>query len=48
MLCRENKKDIDEIKDTYVSGLTFHYVDTVKDVLDFALLEEKVKDAIAL
>ena len=48
MLCRENKKDIDEIKDTYVSGLTFHYVDTVKDVLDFALLDEKVKDAIDL
>lgn len=48
MLCKENKKDIDEIKESYLEGLTFHYVDTVKDVLDFALLPEKVKDAIEL
>ncbi|MGM9802753.1 MAG: S16 family serine protease, partial [Muribaculaceae bacterium] len=48
MLCRENKKDIEEIKDKYLVGLTFHYVDTIKDVLDFALLPEKVKDAIEL
>ena len=44
MLCKENKKDIEDIKETYVKGLTFHYVDTIKDVLDFALLDEKVED----
>ncbi|MBR4840158.1 MAG: endopeptidase La [Paludibacteraceae bacterium] len=44
MLCKENKKDIEDIKETYVKGLTFHYVDTIKDVLDFALLNEKVED----
>ncbi|MGN0214888.1 MAG: endopeptidase La [Muribaculaceae bacterium] len=48
MLCRDNKKDIDEIKEVYLKGLTFHYVDTIKDVLDFALLPEKVKNAIEL
>lgn len=48
ILCRENKKDIAEIKEAYLEGLTFHYVDTIKDVLEYALLPEKVKDAIEL
>ena len=48
ILCKENKKDIDEIKETYLSGLTFHFVDPVKEVLDIALLPDKVKDAIEL
>ncbi|MDR2813973.1 MAG: endopeptidase La [Prevotellaceae bacterium] len=33
----ENKKDIDEIKKEYLQGLTFTYVDAIKDVLKFAL-----------
>ncbi len=45
ILCKENKKDIQEIKPEYVSGLTFHYVDDVKEVLDLALLKTKVKNA---
>ncbi|MCR5014782.1 MAG: endopeptidase La, partial [Bacteroidales bacterium] len=48
ILCRANEKDIAEINDIYLRGLTFHYVDTIKDVLDYALLDEKVKDAIEL
>lgn len=48
ILCEDNKKDIDEIKDTYLKGLTFHYVKTIKDVINFALLPEKVVDAIEL
>ncbi|MGN0229929.1 MAG: endopeptidase La, partial [Muribaculaceae bacterium] len=48
ILCKENKKDIDEIKDSYLSGLTFHFVDIVKEVLELALLPDKVKDAIEL
>lgn len=48
ILCEANKKDIDEIKETYLSGLTFHYVKTIKDVINFALLPEKVEDAIEL
>ncbi|HAP50039.1 MAG TPA: hypothetical protein DCQ56_02315, partial [Porphyromonadaceae bacterium] len=48
ILCQENKKDIDEIKPVYINGLTFHYVNTIKDVLDFALLPEKVPDAVEL
>lgn len=48
ILCHENKKDIDEIKDVYLKGLNFHYVKTIKDVIDFALLPEKVENAIEL
>ena len=48
ILCRDNEKDINEINARYLVGLTFHYVDTIKEVLDFALLDEQVKDAIKL
>lgn len=37
MLCYQNRKNIEEIKDIYLKGLTFHYVKTVKEVWDFAL-----------
>ena len=48
ILSEENKKDIDEIKDTYIKGLSFHYVRNIKEVLDFALLDEKVDHPIQL
>jgi ATP-dependent Lon protease len=41
ILCSENRKDIDEIKPVYLKGLSFHYVDDAKQVLDFALIDEK-------
>ena len=44
MLCEENRKDIDEIPATYLKGLHFHYVETILDVWDFALTDEKVKN----
>ena len=46
MLCQDNKKDIQEIPDVYLKGLNFHYVNTVADVWDFALLQEKVASPI--
>ncbi|MDL2215198.1 endopeptidase La, partial [Dysgonomonas sp. OttesenSCG-928-M03] len=36
ILCKDNKKDIDEIKESYVKGLKFHYVSDIKEVLDIA------------
>ncbi|MFW5767380.1 MAG: endopeptidase La [Bacteroidota bacterium] len=45
LLSRRNEKDIMEVKDMYKKGLSFHYVDSILDVLEFALLKEKVKDA---
>ncbi|MDR1879626.1 MAG: endopeptidase La [Tannerellaceae bacterium] len=42
VLCKENQKDIHEIKPDYLNGLTFHYVDDIREVVEFALLKEKV------
>lgn len=44
VLCEENRKDVEEINQTYVEGLTFHYVADIMQVIDTALLDEKVKD----
>jgi ATP-dependent Lon protease len=42
IMCRDNKKDIDEIPDVYLNGVSFHYVENVQDVWDFALTNEMV------
>ena len=42
ILCKENQKDIEEIKADYVKGLTFYYVEDIRQVIDLALLKEKV------
>jgi ATP-dependent Lon protease len=44
ILSKENKKNIDEINTMYLKGLQFHYVNDIKEVLDFALLKEKVRE----
>ena len=44
ILCNQNKKDIDDIAQKYIKGLKFHYVETIKDVLEFALLDEIAKN----
>ena len=46
ILCKENKKDIDEIKQEYLTGLTFHYVSDMKEVLNLALTKDLVKNPI--
>lgn len=35
VICEENRKDIEDIKEIYVKGLEFHYVNTIADVIDF-------------
>jgi ATP-dependent Lon protease len=45
ILCHENKSDIDEIKPEYLTGLTFHYVKEMSEVLAIAITNEKVKKA---
>ena len=37
ILCQENKKHIEEIKEDYIKGLQFHYVNTMQEVLALAL-----------
>lgn len=45
ILSEENRKDIEEIKADYIKGLKFHFVDTMMEVLEIALLKQKVKGA---
>ncbi len=44
ILSEDNRKDVKEIKDIYIRGLKFHYVDSIMEVLDLALLKQKVKN----
>ena len=46
IMCRDNKKDIDEIPSIYLSGINFHYVENIQDVWDFALTEELVDNPV--
>jgi len=46
ILSKENEKNIHDIPEQYVKGLSFHYVDTIDEVLQYSLLNEKVKNAI--
>ena len=41
----ENRKDIDEIKEIYLKGLNFHYVNNIMEVLGQSLLKQKVPNA---
>lgn len=45
ILCADNQKDINEIKESYLKGLKFHYVKDMKEVIDIALLKQKVANA---
>lgn len=45
ILCQKNKKDINEINPKYIKELKFHFVDNVDNVLNIALLKEKVDNA---
>ncbi|MBQ9672346.1 MAG: endopeptidase La [Prevotella sp.] len=42
VMCRENEKDINEIPEIYLKGVTFHFVENVQEVWDFALTDELV------
>ncbi|TPN89096.1 endopeptidase La [Aquimarina algicola] len=45
LLCEDNRRDIEEIKDEYLKGLKFHYVKDMEDVLKLAVTKTKVKNA---
>ena len=44
ILCESNRKDIEEIKDSYLKGLTFHFVKEMAEVLALALTTQNVKN----
>ena len=41
MLSVQNEKDVQEIPEQYLTGLKFHFVERLEEVLDYALLDEK-------
>lgn len=46
ILCEENRKNIEEIQEIYLKGLTFHFVKDIQEVFQLALLEEKVQNPV--
>lgn len=47
IMCKDNEKDINEIPDMYLTGLTFHYVEDVDEVFSIALTNERVDNPIS-
>jgi len=45
VLCSKNRRDIEEIDEQYLKGFSVNYVDVVEEVLEIALLDQKVDDA---
>ena len=48
ILCEKNRKDIDEINPDYLKGLAFHFVTKMEEVLEIALTNTKVKEAVTI
>jgi ATP-dependent Lon protease len=48
ILCENNRKDVEDINNAYLKGINFHYVKEMSEVLEIALLPEKVKDPIKI
>ena len=46
VMCKENEKDIEQIPEMYLKGVTFHYVENVLDVWNYALTDEIVDNAV--
>ena len=44
ILSKENRKDIEEIKPIYLTGVEFHYVSSINEVLNIALTDETVPE----
>jgi len=45
ILCKDNEKDIAEIKESYLKGLKFHYVTEMREVIEIALTKQNAKNA---
>lgn len=48
IMSEQNQKDVEEINDSYLKGLTFHYVKDMEQVIELALTTQKVKGALAV
>lgn len=43
ILCKENQKNVEEINQDFIAGMSFHYVDRMEEVLKLAISEGKKK-----
>ena len=48
IMCKKNKKDVDDIEPEYIKGLKINYVSQVEEVIEIALLDEKVNNPVDL
>jgi ATP-dependent Lon protease len=48
IMCHKNRKDLEEINDSYIKGLNIHFVETVQEVIATALLSQRVKEPLQL
>jgi ATP-dependent Lon protease len=48
ILSEENRKDVEEIEQDYLKGLTFHYVKNMDEVIAVALLKQKVSNPLQI
>jgi ATP-dependent Lon protease len=44
ILSKDNQNDVEEIKENYLTGLKFHYVHTMSEVIALAVTDQKVKN----
>jgi ATP-dependent Lon protease len=45
ILCEDNRRDVQQIKEEYLKGLTFHYVKDMMEVVDIGITAQKVRNA---
>lgn len=48
LVSEENRHDVEKIGEDYLKGLTFHFVNDASEVLDIALTNQKVADALEI
>ena len=48
ILSADNRKDVNDISEIYLKGLTFHYVTTMLEVFNIAITDEPAVNAIKL
>ncbi len=48
IMCERNRKDVEQINQDYIKGMKFHFVKNMDEVVELALLKNKVKNGIDL
>lgn len=48
VLSAQNRRDIEDMPTAYISGMTFNFVDTVAEVIDFAITDTPVANPVEL